>query len=232
VSVFDVAVIGGGLVGTTAAWELSRRGHSVALIDAAFEGKASTAAVGMLTPCCEWEEYEGAAWFRFLVDYRDYYRPFLGLLNVANDAFRSVGYRPSDFYMVDLKSRAEGLAAHADVLLELGADVRYLPAGHPEARRLALDLRSSRGVLHIKDEAFVNPRLLLRAVRRAFISSGGVAVPGLLLDVKRSETNFDFRLKMAMPLLSVFDFRGSVERRDRSPVWPEHRRVSRAGRDR
>src|SRR6476660_10069412 len=50
---YDVAVIGGGVIGHGIAWEARRSGRSVALIDPAPGSGASWAAAGMLAPVSE-----------------------------------------------------------------------------------------------------------------------------------------------------------------------------------
>jgi D-amino-acid dehydrogenase len=46
----DVAVVGGGLVGLSLAYELACRGASVIVIDAGFAGRATDAGAGILSP--------------------------------------------------------------------------------------------------------------------------------------------------------------------------------------
>lgn len=50
----DVAVIGGGIIGLSAAWRLSQRGYSVAIFDSSEPGRAASwKAAGMLSPAAE-----------------------------------------------------------------------------------------------------------------------------------------------------------------------------------
>lgn len=49
----DVLFVGGGVIGLSAAWRLARAGAAVTVIDAGFDGRASWAAAGMLTPVTE-----------------------------------------------------------------------------------------------------------------------------------------------------------------------------------
>jgi glycine oxidase len=52
--IFDVAVVGGGVIGLSCAWKLARRGARVVLIERLQSGReASFAAGGMLAPACE-----------------------------------------------------------------------------------------------------------------------------------------------------------------------------------
>src|SRR5438445_7049997 len=47
---YDVAVVGGGLVGTATAYELGRRGARTLLVDRADAGRATAAGAGILSP--------------------------------------------------------------------------------------------------------------------------------------------------------------------------------------
>jgi glycine oxidase len=49
----DVVVVGGGVIGLSAAWRLARAGAAVTVVEAGLEGRASWAAAGMLTPVTE-----------------------------------------------------------------------------------------------------------------------------------------------------------------------------------
>jgi len=62
----DVAVVGGGLVGTSVAYELALAGLSVALVDAAHPGRASDAGAGIASPETFPEPDED--WFAFGLD--------------------------------------------------------------------------------------------------------------------------------------------------------------------
>src|SRR5215207_7819775 len=45
-----VVVVGGGIVGATAAWQLARRGASVDLVESAETGRATSAGAGIVQP--------------------------------------------------------------------------------------------------------------------------------------------------------------------------------------
>lgn len=59
-SAYDVAVIGGGLVGTATAYELARRGAKALLFDAGDDGRATDAGAGILSP--ETSKRDDGAW--------------------------------------------------------------------------------------------------------------------------------------------------------------------------
>lgn len=52
-SASDIVIIGGGVIGLSTAWQLSRRGVNVTVVDARQRGQASWAAAGMLAPLAE-----------------------------------------------------------------------------------------------------------------------------------------------------------------------------------
>ncbi|MCD7035216.1 glycine oxidase ThiO [Metabacillus sp. GX 13764] len=55
----DIIIIGAGVIGCSAAYELAKRGYSVALLDKGEAGKeASSAAAGLLGVQAEWEKYD------------------------------------------------------------------------------------------------------------------------------------------------------------------------------
>lgn len=49
----DVVIVGGGIIGRSIAWRLVQQGATVTVVDAGFDGRASWAAAGMLTPVTE-----------------------------------------------------------------------------------------------------------------------------------------------------------------------------------
>ena len=49
----EILVIGGGVIGLSIAWHLSRSGHSITVFDSSEPGQASKAAAGMLAPLAE-----------------------------------------------------------------------------------------------------------------------------------------------------------------------------------
>jgi len=55
----DVAVVGGGLVGTALAYELVARGADVVLVDRHHPGRATDAGAGILSPETTWNPEGG-----------------------------------------------------------------------------------------------------------------------------------------------------------------------------
>ena len=70
----DVAVVGGGIVGSATAYHLAAEGVTVRLFDRKDEGRATDAGAGILAPSTS-SNADSEPWFRFAVDAVDYYDP-------------------------------------------------------------------------------------------------------------------------------------------------------------
>ena len=87
---YDAIVIGGGIVGMSAAYHLVLGGADVLLIDRADVGKATLAGAGILSP--ETSSLESRAWFDFAVAAVDYYPALVAQLHADNAG--DCGYAP------------------------------------------------------------------------------------------------------------------------------------------
>lgn len=95
---FDVAIVGGGLVGSSIGYHLATRGYETILLDRNDSGRATDAGAGIVYPPTS-SYAQSETWFRFALDAADYY-PLLadklaeydhgyrrsGLLSVAIDS--------------------------------------------------------------------------------------------------------------------------------------------------
>ena len=123
----DVIVVGGGIVGSAAAYHLARAGVDVRLFDRADEGRATDAGAGILSPATS-SSAGSEAWFRFAVDAVDYYEGLdaelreagvdetgyavPGLLQVAVDEGEA---RVFDEALARIRDRQERLGAPEEV---------------------------------------------------------------------------------------------------------------------
>jgi D-amino-acid dehydrogenase len=80
-SSYDAVVIGGGIVGAAAAYQLVRAGATTLLIDRQDPGRATSAGAGILAPEIS---RESDAWFDFAVHAVGYYPTLLAQLAVSN----------------------------------------------------------------------------------------------------------------------------------------------------
>ncbi|HEY8449281.1 MAG TPA: FAD-dependent oxidoreductase [Bacillota bacterium] len=85
---YDVIVIGGGLVGASTAYHLVRAGARVLLLDRGDAGRATDAGAGILAPAANTRDPE--AWYRFAASAVAYYPQLVELL--AEDGVTETGY--------------------------------------------------------------------------------------------------------------------------------------------
>jgi len=160
----DVAVVGGGLVGTAVAYELACAGVRVALVDASHPGRASDAGAGIVSP----ETFHEADqdWFGFGVEAARHLRALVTRL--AED-----GADPGPEAFAECGSLVVALAEHEDPwFTEVSAlvstrspDVAEIPAH--EARAMFPPLGPLWRALHSPSAARVDGRALCGALRRA-----------------------------------------------------------------
>ena len=142
VSRFDAAVVGGGLVGAAAAFELGRRGARTVLYDAADVGRATDAGAGILSP--ETNERDDPWWVALVRAAAAHYDTLLPVLGEetgwARCGILQLATRDSDIPAWEwMAERANGATeispadAHA-MVPALGSVVRALH--HPAAARV------------------------------------------------------------------------------------------------
>ncbi|WP_331761135.1 FAD-binding oxidoreductase (plasmid) [Nocardia sp. NBC_01377] len=194
----DVAVIGPGIIGACAAWHLAQAGCRVAVLGDQRAGTATSAAVGMLTPTCEWETYEPREWLSFLREAANYYPDFLRRIGLEDTDFRAAaGFRELDFYVLDFHERAPALAGYAELARSLDSDCDYLAPQDPALRRIGIDTALIRGAMHVRGEAVVDPRRLAPLVYDALGRTGRVdVIPTAVVGVDSTSTE-TIRLRCA-----------------------------------
>ncbi|MBO3745530.1 glycine oxidase ThiO [Streptosporangiaceae bacterium NEAU-GS5] len=169
---YDVAVVGGGVIGLAVAWRTAQRGLSVALVDPDPGSGASHASAGMLAPVSEVTYTEepllrlGLASLRLWPAFREELEEAgRQSLDHRSDGTLSVAYGPDDLaYLSDLADFEQALGLKVERLT--GRECRaYEPMLSPLVR----------GGLLAGDDAWVNPRRVVRALLTAF---SGVVVRG------------------------------------------------------
>jgi glycine oxidase len=173
----DVCVVGDGLVGLSIAVHLARAGRSVAVLGKDLPGRASTAAVGMLTPACEYDPWMRREFLDLLRAGRDYYPQFLDHAGVG----AHVTYDARDFTLLDLHERTEQLNSRMGYLDELGFDCTWLDPWEVCEREPNLTPTAFRGGIQVRGDAVVNPVELWEALRRA-VTAAGVTIDDSGLD--------------------------------------------------
>jgi D-amino-acid dehydrogenase len=153
-SSIDVAVIGGGLVGTTAAYEFGRAGARTVLFDAADAGKATDAGAGILSP--ETAKRDDDAWTTLVHAAGDYYDELLPQLD-GDTGWARCGILQLATRDTDVPPW-EWVAEHATGGREISSD---------EARAMCPVLGPVVRALHHPAAARVDGRLMCAAVQRA-----------------------------------------------------------------
>ncbi len=169
----DVAVIGGGAIGLSAAWRAAQRGLRVTVLDAGEPG-AWRAAAGMLAPVAE-SDFGEQALLELGLRSAERYEAFCAELAEASG--RDPGLRASGTLVV---ARDCDEAAELDRLLalrtSLGLRVERLRPS--QARRAESALAPTvRLALDIPDDHSVDPRRLVAALAEAVERSGGEVRP-------------------------------------------------------
>lgn len=176
----DVIVIGGGIVGASAAYRLARSGARVTLVDRADTGQATAAGAGIISPGTSY--HPPAAFFPLAFRAVAYYDTLLAALD--EDGETETGFDAVGLLHV---ATTEAEAAALPVLLRLIEERRM--AGAPrigavqmlsgdEARALFPALGACLGAIHTSAAARVDGRLLRDAMRRAAARRGARIVTG------------------------------------------------------
>ena len=181
---FDVAIAGGGIIGSALAWELQRAGRQVVLLDRQQPGQeASWAAAGILSP--SFEVPDSLPLVPLARASLQLYPEFVAAVEHATG--RATGFRQAASLQIFFGEGAQRecgalIDAHRGAGLPTRAisadEVRGMePALNPDVRAAAL----------LPDEARIDPRLLSAAVLEAARNAGvevraGVEVTGLMME--------------------------------------------------
>jgi glycine/D-amino acid oxidase-like deaminating enzyme len=170
---YDVAVVGGGLVGTATAYELGARGVRTLLVDRADAGRATDAGAGILSP--ETAQRDEPGWTELVRAAGRHYEALVPKL-AGDNGWARCG-------ILQLATRAsdvppwERVAEHATGATEIAPD---------EARAMVPALGDLVRALHHPAAARVDGRLMSAALRRAAVAEYGVAVCDESVDDIRS----------------------------------------------
>lgn len=170
----DVAVVGAGVIGLSAAWRLAARGLSVAVFDRGSAGSGtSAAATGMLAAASE-HEPGNPDLLALCLESQRLWPAFGRALEEASGL--SIDYRDEGTLLVALgREEVLRLRARHEYQRGHGLDTRWLSG--PEVRALEPALRpgTAAGIFAPGDHQ-VDPRRVTAALARAFSGAGGVLV--------------------------------------------------------
>ena len=170
----DAVIVGGGVIGLSAAWALSQRGAKVAVIDPAPGHGASWAAAGMLAPVTE-AHFQEEALLGLNLDSARRWPDFAAAVEAASEI--GVGYQDCGTLVV--AADAGDLAWLTDLhrfQLELGLAAERLPSRACRELEPAL-APGIRGGVRVAGDHQVDPRRLTAALAEA-ARRGGVEMVG------------------------------------------------------
>ena len=158
-NLFEVVVVGGGIVGTATAYEIGRTGASTLLVDRADAGRATDAGAGILSP--ETAKRDNGAWIELVRAAGRHYDALLTRLGPdtgwARCGILQLATRDSDL------PAWEWVAERATGATEISAD---------EARAMVPVLGTVVRALHHPGAARVDGRVMCAALRRAAEQAG------------------------------------------------------------
>jgi glycine oxidase len=171
VSDFDVIVVGGGVIGLSAAWRMAQRDLTVVVLERGEPGGGtSSVAAGMVAPIAEADPGEEAL-LRLGTASAQAYPRFVAELEAASG--RDAGYLPCGTLAAARdRDEAEELEHQLEIRARLGLDVKRLRPS--QARALEPGLAPTlRGALAFPGDHAVDPRRLTAALAQALTAAGG-----------------------------------------------------------
>lgn len=170
---YDALVVGGGVVGLSAAYHLVAAGARTLLIDRADSGRATAAGAGILSPATS--ASESLDWFTLARAAVDYYPTLIDQLKQAGAG--DTGYAPAKLLVVAASEDEDAaFAAAKQRIFERwdgpadSEDLREVDAA--TARALFPPLAEVRGAIFYAGAGRVDGRLLAGALRRIAVARG------------------------------------------------------------
>lgn len=186
---YDVVVVGGGIVGASAAYHLMKMGAKTLLIDRHDAGRATDAGAGILAP--EMSQSESTEWFQLAVEAVDYYPPLVEALREAGageTSYARCGMLQVAATEDELPAfeAAKKVSLHRQQLTGRPSTDDLYPVSPEEARELFPALGNVLGAIYSRIAARVDGRLMGRALRRAAELQGLTILEGGVSDFVRA----------------------------------------------
>jgi len=169
-SSYDAVIVGAGIIGLAAAWELHSQAYSVLVIDAGRPGAATTnVAAGMLAPVGELDFGEPALLEMNMIS-AGMYPEFVASIERACGGI--LGYRRTGGLHVALdRDEAAELRRTFDLQIDSGLRAEWFGPG--AARELEPGLSPNlTGAVLVEDDGAIDPRVLVTGLLEAMVAEG------------------------------------------------------------
>jgi D-amino-acid dehydrogenase len=163
-----VVVVGGGIVGSSLAYELVTAGASTVLVDSHEPGRATAAGAGILTP--ETNRHPDEAFFHFGMDAGRHYRSLVERL--ADDGITDTGYQTTGSILVAERPGDDAVMEEAVELVGRRSPTLVREIDPQEVGPLFPPLGPVRRALYNPAGCRVDGRVLNEALTRAAVSRG------------------------------------------------------------
>jgi D-amino-acid dehydrogenase len=164
----DVVVVGGGIVGSSLAYELVTAGASTVLVDSHEPGRATAAGAGILTP--ETNRHPDEAFFHFGMDAGRHYRSLVERL--ADDGITDTGYQTTGSILVAERPGDDAVMEEAVELVGRRSPTLVREIDPQEVGPLFPPLGPVRRALYNPAGCRVDGRVLNQALTRAAVGRG------------------------------------------------------------
>ncbi|PQA89033.1 glycine oxidase ThiO [Hyphococcus luteus] len=194
---FDIAIVGGGVIGLALARTLVREGARVAVFDAAEAGggaipSASHAAAGMLAPSFEYGELPAAlsqALYRFGARGLALWREYAAALEEETGLF--IDYRPDGMLAVAYgENDSAPLEVQASMVSALGGAAKMISGDEARVLEPALS-EAVIAALHAPQDAQVDPRRLVKALKASLAEKKTPSFAVRLARVDRKDAGYE-----------------------------------------
>ncbi len=182
---YDAVVVGGGLVGSAAAYHLARAGEETLLVDRYDDGRATDAGAGIVFPPTS-SRTESPEWFALALEAADYYPELAEAIGERGGAYArtgllSVAVDPEE--VPDFERERSRSRRRAEEYGRPRPD-RTAEVSPERARELYPPLGDVERAIHYEDGARVDGRAFARALREAGREAGLTVERGDVTDVR------------------------------------------------
>ena len=179
---YDVAIIGGGVIGSSVAHFLAERGHKVAIVEKQrIASEASKAAAGLLGVQAEWDAYDPL--FELARESRAIFPQLAAVLREKTGI--DIGYEEKGIYRIAQNEDEKKRILHImDWQQKTGEDSRFLTGDHLREKEPFLSESIIGAVYYPKDGQVIAPELTKAFAHSAAISGADIYEQTEVFDIR------------------------------------------------